>query len=256
VTIGHQNYFPLWRQLSYGRATMTQLVIFDCDGVLIDSEVISASMLIAELKEYGVDITLEFVSRHFLGRSYPTVLREVREVFGVDLPDRFEADYRARLLAAFARDLRVMPGVLDVITNLRRPYCLATSSSPERLAQSLRLTGLDALFHGRCFTASQVSKGKPAPDLFLFAAGQMGAEPKDCMVIEDSLIGVRAALAAGMDVWRFTGGSHLRGMSIAGPPDATAPNEFDDFSQLFQRRPDLAIAASTPPVTRVMGGST
>lgn len=221
---------------------MTDLVIFDCDGVLIDSEVISASMLIAELKGYGVTISLDFVSRNFLGRSYPTVLREVRERFGVALPDRFEADYRARLLAAFARDLRVMPGVADVIAGLALPYCLATSSSPERLAQSLDLTGLTPLFTGRAFTASRVANGKPAPDLFLLAAAEMGADPARCLVIEDSLIGVRAALAAGMEVWRFTGGSHLKGLDLSTPPDARAHREFDEFNRFFALRPDLAAA--------------
>lgn len=219
---------------------MTDLVIFDCDGVLIDSEVISANMLIAELRDYGLDITLEFVSRNFLGRSYPTVMRDIREVFGVTLPDHFEVDYRARLLAAFARDLKVMPGVLDVIKGLRVPFCLATSSSPERAAQSLQLTGLDVLFGDRTYTASRVAKGKPAPDLFLFAADQMGVAPGRCLVIEDSLIGVRAGLSAGMEVWRFTGGSHLRGLDPSTPPDAHPALSFDDFSQFFSLRPSLA----------------
>jgi HAD superfamily hydrolase (TIGR01509 family) len=231
------------------RATMTRtdLVIFDCDGVLIDSEVISASMLIAELKTYGIDITLDFVSRNFLGRSYPTVLREIRETFGITLPDHFEADYRARLLAAFERDLKVMPGIKDVIAGLGLPFCLATSSSPERVAQSLRLTGLTATFGTSVFTASRVARGKPAPDLFLFAADQMGVAPDRCLVIEDSLIGVRAALAAGMEVWRFTGGSHLRGLDLSTPEDARPDLVFDDFSRFFALRPALS---ALPPDRR------
>ncbi len=222
---------------------MTDLVIFDCDGVLIDSEVISANMLIAELRDYGINITLEFVSRNFLGRSYPTVMRDIRERFGVTLPDHFEVDYRARLLAAFSRDLKIMPGVRNVIEGLGVTFCLATSSSPERLTQSLQLAGLDALFGDRAFTASRVARGKPAPDLFLFAAAQMGVAPAQCLVIEDSLIGVRAGLAAGMEVWRFTGGSHLRGLDPSTPPDARAALSFDDFRQFFSLRPSLARAA-------------
>lgn len=208
------------------------LVIFDCDGVLVDSEVISARQLIAELAGYGVAIDMAFVTRQFLGRSYPTVLREVRETFGVILPDRFEADYRARLLAAFRTDLRVMPGVVQAIAALTRPYCLATSSSPERLATSLALTGLTSAFSGRGFTASEVLHGKPAPDLFLHAARRMGADPARCLVIEDSLTGIRAGLAAGMQVWRFTGGSHLRGLDLTTPADATPHQTFDDFAEL------------------------
>jgi HAD superfamily hydrolase (TIGR01509 family) len=202
---------------------MADLVIFDCDGVLIDSEVISANMLIAELAGYGVQMDMAFVSRHFLGRSYPTVLREVRDTFGVTLPDRFEADYRARLLSAFRRDLRIMPGVAGVIAGLSVPYCLATSSSPERLAQCLDLV--------RSFTASRVARGKPAPDLFLLAAAEMGAASDRCLVIEDSLTGIRAGLAAGMQVWRFTGGSHLKGLDLTPPADATPHLSFADFRQ-------------------------
>ncbi len=209
---------------------MYDLVIFDCDGVLIDSEVISATMLMAELAGYGVQMDMAFVSRHFLGRSYPTVLREVRDTFGVTLPDRFEADYRARLLSAFQRDLAIMPGVAAAIAALRVPYCLATSSSPERLQHSLDLVGLADAFAGRSFTASRVPHGKPAPDLFLLAAREMGVPPARCLVIEDSLTGIRAGLAAGMTVWRFTGGSHLKGLDLAPPPDAIPHRSFDDFA--------------------------
>jgi HAD superfamily hydrolase (TIGR01509 family) len=222
----------------------TELVIFDCDGVLIDSEVISARMLIAELKGYGVDMDMGFVSRHFLGRSYPVVLKEVRERWGVALPERFEADYRARLLAAFEAELRVMPGAVEAIQALDRPYCLATSSSPERMRRSLEITGLAPLFQGRCFTASEVSRGKPAPDLFLHAAARMEVRPEACLVIEDSLNGVRAGLAAGMQVWRFTGGTHLCGIDLSAPADATAHLSIGSFAEVYRLRPDLARAAA------------
>lgn len=218
----------------------TELVIFDCDGVLIDSEVISARMLIAELRPYGVEISRDFVSRHFLGRSYPTVLREVRERFGVVLPDSFEADYRRRLLAAFAEGLQVMPGVAEVIARLAVPFALATSSSPERTRHSLALTGLDALFGPRVFTASEVARGKPAPDLFLHAAAAMGAAPAACLVIEDSLNGIRAGLAAGMEVWRFTGGSHLAGLDLTEPDDARPHQHLSAFAGFYALRPELA----------------
>ena len=224
----------------------TDLVIFDCDGVLIDSEVISANMLIAELRGYGVDISMEFVSRSFLGRSYPTVLAEIRKSFGITLPDHFEADYRKRLLAAFARDLRIMPGVAAVLAGLARPFCLATSSSPERVALSLRLAGLDQIFGSRVFTASRVANGKPAPDLFLLAAAEMGVPPPRCLVIEDSLTGVRAARAAGMEVWRFTGGSHLRGLDPSTPDDARPDLSFAGFDGFFALRPDLAVPRNSP----------
>ena len=213
----------------------TELVIFDCDGVLIDSEVISANMLIAELKGYGVEMDMAFVSRHFLGRSYPAVLKEVREQFGVQLPDQFEADYRRRLLAT------------GVIARLGLPYALATSSSPERVTQSLRLTGLDALFGRNVYTASMVTRGKPAPDLFLHVAQQMGVDPARCLVLEDSLNGLRAGLAAGMEVWRFIGGTHLAGLDLTEPPDATPHARLASFDDFFALRPDLGRAPDAVP---------
>ncbi|MCZ8152605.1 MAG: HAD family hydrolase [Rhodobacteraceae bacterium] len=227
--------------------TIPQLFIIDCDGVLIDSEVISARQLIAELKGYGVEMDMAFVSRHFLGRSYPVVLQEVRDRWGVQLPDRFEADYRARLLAAFERDLAVMPDVVDTLRDMAIPYCLATSSSPERMRKSLEITGLSALFDGLAFTASEVARGKPAPDLFLHAAARMGADPAACIVLEDSLNGVRAGLAAGMRVWRFTGGSHLKGLDLTPPEDAIPEASYDSFRALRAAHPALFDAQRVTP---------
>jgi HAD superfamily hydrolase (TIGR01509 family) len=217
------------------------LVIFDCDGVLIDSEIISARMLIAELALLGVDIDLDYVARNFLGRSYPTVMAQIRQEFRLDLPPVFEDRYRDRLLEAFRRDLKIMPGVLEVLDQLAVPFCVATSSSPRRVAMSLQLTGLTGRTLGRVYTASQVARGKPAPDLFLFAAAEMGQAPARTLVIEDSLTGVRAALAAGMTVWRFAGGSHFR-QAVGGPETpANLPlhRQFDDFAAFFHSAPSL-----------------
>lgn len=225
----------------------TGLVIFDCDGVLIDSEVISMTMLIDELRGHGLELTVEFVSRYFLGRSYPTVLREVRERFGLDLPPGFEAAYRARLMAAFRRDLKVMPGVVDVVRQLTLPFCVATSSSPERVRQSLQIAGLDELMGAHVFTASQVARGKPAPDLFLLAAAEMGVEPSRCLVIEDTETGIRAGLAAGMQVWRFTGGSHLAGRLLPEPEDARPHRRFAAFSDFFRLAPTLRQGCGVTP---------
>lgn len=219
-----------------------KLIIFDCDGVLIDSEIISANMLIEELRPYGVEIDRGFVMRHFLGRSYPTVLAEVRKTFGIALPDRFELDYRARLLKAFDAGLRVMPGAAETLADLTGRYCVATSSSAERARHSLQITGLSGLTEGRLFTASMVSAGKPAPDLFLRAAADMGADPSDCLVIEDSLNGIRAAHAAGMDVWRFVGGSHFTGLDLTEPADARPERRVASFAGL---RAELGLPGQT-----------
>ncbi|MBI1171425.1 HAD-IA family hydrolase [bacterium] len=218
---------------------MFDLVIFDCDGVLIDSEIISARMLVEELAGMGVSIDLDYVGRHFLGRSYPTVMAQIRREFGLDLPPEFEDQYRSRLMAAFETGLRVMPGVTQVLHDLALPWCVATSSSPKRAARSLQIAGLDGLVGDGLYTASLVARGKPAPDLFLHVALTRGVAPARCLVIEDSLNGVRAGLAAGMVVWRFTGGSHLAGKTLEAPEDARAAQSFDDFARFFDLHPAL-----------------
>ena len=225
--------------LQKGMGSQFDLVILDCDGVLIDSEIISLSMLIAELGARGVQVDLDYVSRNFLGRSYPTVMQAIRDAFGLDLPPEFETQYRDRLLAAFETDLKVMPGVRGALDGLALPRCVATSSSPKRAEHSLRLTGLDDLVGPRLFTASMVARGKPAPDLFLHAAAACGADPARCLVIEDSLTGIRAGLAAGMTVWRFTGGSHMAGRQLSQPEDATPHLVFNDFSTFLDLHPDF-----------------
>ncbi|HSI40888.1 MAG TPA: HAD family hydrolase [Xanthobacteraceae bacterium] len=215
------------------------LIIFDCDGVLIDSEVISARALIAELANHGVDVDRAYVARHFLGRSYPLVRTVVRERLGVHLPDAFEEAYRSRLLAAYQDELQVMAGAAETVEALRVPYCVATSSSPPRLARSLEITGLAPLFAGRGFTASEVARGKPAPDLFLHAAARMGTEPARCTVIEDSPIGLEAGIAAGMQVWHFTGGSHLAGAELDLPDHVRPARSFASFMEIRAAVPEL-----------------
>jgi HAD superfamily hydrolase (TIGR01509 family) len=215
------------------------LVIFDCDGVLIDSEVISASVLIEEAAAVGIPLTRDYVRDHFLGRSFPTVAATIRTGFGKVLPEDFEARYRASLLQRFETELRLTPGVLEVLGRLAVPRCLATSSSPPRLARSLAITGLDAWFPHR-FTASEVTRGKPAPDLFLHAAARMGVAPEACLVIEDSRPGILAAQAAGMQAALYTGGSHMGGKGF----DTGAPLvPFDDWARFFDVWPGLAKAA-------------
>lgn len=227
------------------------LVIFDCDGVLIDSELISAQTLIALLSELGIQIDSAFVRQHFLGRSFPTVARFVNDRFSVKLPATFEKDYRQRLLVNFETDLRLMNGVSDVLDRLCVPYCLATSSSPERTEKALRVTGVFERFENRIFTASEVANGKPAPDLFLHAARQMNVVPARCLVIEDSVVGVQAGLAAGMPVLRFIGGSHFAGPEGDVSNNADFPNgnvqQFSSFGRLFDIAPDLRSARLATP---------
>lgn len=215
------------------------LVIFDCDGVLIDSEIISARMLVAALADRGVAIDLAYVERHFLGRSYPTVLKVIRADFGLDLPESFEAEYRARLLAAFETGLRAMPGAAEVLGAMEVPWCVATSSSQSRAERSLAIAGLSDLVGGRLFTAGMVAQGKPAPDLFLLAAARMGADPARCLVVEDSLNGLIAARRAGMRAWRFTGGGHLSEPLAPEGEEASPELRFARWADFFQIDPRL-----------------
>lgn len=211
-------------------AKSIDLIIFDCDGVLIDSEIISANMLVRELGSIGIKIDRNYVAQHFLGRSYPTVFSTIRADFDIELPASFEEQYRDRLLEAFDTMLNIIPGVENVLRHLTLPWCVATSSSLPRAERSLTLTGLRELVSARLFTASMVANGKPAPDLFLHAASQMNVAPERCLVIEDSLNGIRAARAAGMKVWRFTGGSHMKDQDHSESEDCRSDLRFDDFS--------------------------
>ena len=211
------------------------LVIFDCDGVLIDSELLSGQVLIAEAALHGVPLTPAYVRDHFLGRSFPTVAQVIRERFAVTLPPDFEARYRASLLMLFESALKPTPGLTQLLDQLRLPTCVATSSSPQRVARSLAIAGLDRYFP-RVFTASQVARGKPAPDLFLFVADQMGVDPSRCLVIEDSRPGIAAAQAAGMPVLLYTGGSHMGGVGFDTSPPVQA---FEDWAALPALIPTL-----------------
>ena len=222
------------------------LVIFDCDGVLVDSEMLSAGVLMAMLRDEGLPISEEIFRSDFLGRSFASAAARARQRFGRPLPGGFEERYRQRLLARMKTELKPMPGAAALLAAMTAPYCLATGSSPERLAVSLAATGLAGLFDGRCFTASEVKSGKPAPDLFLHAAERMGVEPGRCLVIEDSEMGVRAALAAGMAVWHFTGGAHVAaGYRLPGGvvPHAVVSG-MADLARAFRK-----IGLSTGPVS-------
>ena len=215
------------------------LVILDCDGVLIDSEVISAQMLVAELALLGVEIDMAYVVRYFLGRSYPTVMNTIRRDFGLKLTPEFEEQYRNRLLEAFETRLETMPGVAAMLEDLAVPCCVATSSSPRRVEFSLRCVGLWDRLGPVTYTASLVAQGKPAPDLFLYAAAKMGVAPERCLVVEDSLPGLRAGLAAALTPWRFVGGSHLRPDPPEEPEDARPHQRFASFAEFFHIAPKL-----------------
>lgn len=187
------------------------LIIFDCDGVVVDSEPLSCACLAEALTRHGIETSLDLVFDRFLGRGFAAVEAHVQATTGASLPAAFREALRADVNAAFTRDLRAIEGIADLLAGLEIPYCLASSSDRARIELSLHLTGLDAAFAGRIFNAEMVARGKPAPDLFLHAAAGMGVDPARCLVVEDSVSGVRAGKAAGMTVWGFTGGGHYAG---------------------------------------------
>jgi HAD superfamily hydrolase (TIGR01509 family) len=201
------------------------LIIFDCDGVLVDSEPIAIDTLRRFLDGLGIPMTVDETYRTFLGRSWSTVERTVLSARGTPLTDAEAAGFRALLFDRFRADLRPMPGVfelLDALAGIRS--CVASSSVPERLSLTLEVTGLMPRFSPHVFSASMVSRGKPAPDLLLYAAARMGAEPARCVVVEDSPIGIEAARAAGMGVVAFLGGGHVEPGGLAEAAAALAPD--------------------------------
>ena len=210
------------------------LIIFDCDGVLIDSEVLSCRCLSEVLATYGIQLKLADALELFLGRSTAAVLQHYG-AGGQELPEIFLSDLKARVRQSFQTSLRPMPGIDSLLSGLRVAHCVASSSDLERVSFSLALTGLAHHFGERLYTSQMVVHGKPAPDLFLHAAEKMRAEPRKTLVIEDSVSGVAAARAAGMKVWGFVGGSHYEsrdGRAIL--QDAGADRVFDRMTDFWK----------------------
>jgi HAD superfamily hydrolase (TIGR01509 family) len=186
------------------------LIIFDCDGVLVDSEVISCRAHAEVLTRYGYPITSEQVFERFLGRSTRQAHLEVEAELGRSLPDEFRVQLQDELFQSFAAALEAIPHIDEALDAIAQPVCVASSGSQERMRVSLGRVGLYGKFAPNIFSATQVRNGKPAPDLFLFAARQMATAPERCVVIEDSVPGITGAVAAGMAVVGFHGGSHCR----------------------------------------------
>ncbi|MEJ0074456.1 MAG: HAD family hydrolase [Alphaproteobacteria bacterium] len=184
------------------------LLIFDCDGVLVDSEVIAHQTLLDAIAPLGLTIPLKDSFAIFSGRSLKDTLAIIEQRLGRAPPGDFLEQSRALLFERFRQNLKPVAGIADAIAALPYPRCVASSSSFDRLRLVLEITGLAPLFGAHVFSATQVERGKPAPDLFLFAARQMGATPVHCIVVEDSTLGIEAGRAAGMRVIGFAGASH------------------------------------------------
>ncbi|MBX3578426.1 MAG: FGGY family pentulose kinase [Rhizobiaceae bacterium] len=220
-----------------------ELVIFDCDGVLVDSEPISIRVLVDLIASAGHAMDEGAAYAAFLGRSMASV-SELLAQHGLTVTEQHLDRMRSDLYDRFRRELKPVQGVAEAILALECPRCVASSSSPERIRLSLQLTGLIDLVEPNLFSASMVARGKPEPDLFLHAARAMGVEPSRCLVIEDSPAGIAAAKAAGMRVFGFTGGSHAGAAGLATALAAAGPELiFDDMLDL----PGLVKGAAARP---------
>jgi HAD superfamily hydrolase (TIGR01509 family) len=169
---------------------MTQLVIFDCDGVLVDSEPIAVRIDVEMLAEVGLPLSEAEVIERFVGRSPEVILAETEAQLGTRLPDGWFERGEARIRQAYRTELQPVPGIVEALGEIDLPGCVASSSGHDSIRFKLELTGLYERFAGRIFSATEVANGKPAPDLFLHAARRMGADPADCVVVEDSRYGV------------------------------------------------------------------
>jgi HAD superfamily hydrolase (TIGR01509 family) len=208
------------------------LIIFDCDGVLIDSERLAIRADAAVFAEYGLPVSAQDIKTRYVGLSKAAMFADLEKRLGHALPPSLDRALQARIAAFFEAELQAMPGVAALLDGLKTPSCVASSSAHARLKHSLSLTGLYDRFAPNVFSASDVARGKPAPDLFLFAAEQMKALPQHCLVIEDSMAGIEAAKAAGMTAYGFCGGSHCAANHGAVLQAAGADAAFDTMADL------------------------
>jgi HAD superfamily hydrolase (TIGR01509 family) len=203
------------------------LVIFDCDGVLVDSESITNGVFAAMLGELGLPVTPEFVFENFAGRTMQHCWDEVAAMLGRPVPRGFQDEFQLRVTAALEAEVQAVAGIEAVLDALAVPYCVASSGSIGKMATTLGATGLLSRFRERMFSATEVARGKPAPDIFLYAAGRCRVEPRDCAVIEDSPAGVVAGVAAGMTVYGYCARTPEARLLEAG-----AHHTFDDMAKL------------------------
>jgi HAD superfamily hydrolase (TIGR01509 family) len=214
-----------------------ELVIFDCDGVLVDSELITNRVFAAMLNELGLPVTVEYLFEHFVGRSMQHCWREVAAMLGKEVPPALREQFQLRTLAALRAEVEPVRGVAALLDSLQVPYCVASSGSHDKMAATLGTTGLLPRFANRIFSATEVAHGKPAPDIFLYAAARCGVDATACAVVEDSPAGVAAGVAAGMRVYGYSAFTPQQRLRAAG-----AHHTFDDMARL----PELLFGAGVP----------
>lgn len=186
------------------RSSPFELLILDCDGVVVDSEPITMRVLIEMLNELGVVIESEEANERFIGTTFSRTLELIAELLDRPLPEDFVPNYRERTFAALEAELKPVPGIEAALDRIEIPYCIASNGPHAKMRKTLGTTSLLPRFEGRMFSSADVLRGKPYPDLFLHAARHFAVSPAACLVIEDSASGIAAALAAGMSVYGFS----------------------------------------------------
>jgi HAD superfamily hydrolase (TIGR01509 family) len=209
------------------------LVIFDCDGVLVDSESLGNRVVVESVRELGLVLNLPEAITLFKGCKMADCIAILSERLGRPLPDDFESSIRARTAEAFRRDLQAVPGVHAALSRITIPVCVASSGPREKITLALSVTGLLPRFEGRIFSSYEIGSWKPAPDLFLHAAKTLGVPAESCAVVEDSVLGVRAGLAAGMTVLAYVADSDAMELESLG---ATPFQHMNELPALIQRQ--------------------
>ena len=203
-------------------------IIFDCDGVLVDSETIGNQVLVDLANQYGAQIDIAYAFKHFKGNAMENCHQHIKAITTKPLPDNFVETYRTQSFEAFRKGIKPIQGVKQVIEHLKIPFCVASSGPEQKIRLNLDITDLLPYFENNIFSCYTIQKWKPEPDIFLWAAQSMGFEPKDCLVIEDSVIGVNAALKGGFDVFGYT--AHDFNNELEG----LATRTFNDMNMLLK----------------------
>ena len=202
------------------------LIIFDCDGVLVDSERITCSVLAAMLTEVGIPATLDSAFEEFVGNSLVRCVAMIEEKLGAPLPETFVPDFKKRTEFALRESLTPVAGIKEALAQIELPTCVASSGDHDKMRTTLGVTGLYSTFEGRIFSVTEVARSKPYPDVYLYAARRMETPPERCVVVEDSEIGVKAAVAAGMTVLGYAGVTDPGCLAKAGA------TPFEDMAEL------------------------
>lgn len=213
-----------------------ELIIFDCDGVLIDSEILVCRLVAEELTGLGYAVSTRDVIDRFAGRPEREMVADIEADWGRTLPQSFFEQCRRRTKEAYGSELAAISGVADILGRVTIPVCVASSAYPEKLRLGLESAGLYDRLAPNVISASYVAQGKPAPDVFLYAAGWMRQPVAGCMVVEDSVAGVTAARRAGMRVIGFVGGSHCKpdhGERLEAAGAEAIATHFSDLSHLL-----------------------